>query len=217
MTPLRFTLLADGPSDDVLLYPLRWLLIANDVVRPLEPVFADLRHLPTPPRRLEEKVAAALDLYPCDLLFIHRDAERQPPGDRAVEIQQAIQRVSSDLFAARPYVCVVPVRMTEAWFLFDEPAIRRAAGNPAGRSPLRLPPLSKTEVLPDPKQALHELLRTATELPARRLKRFSPVQACRRLAELIEDFSPLRDLPAFSALETELRPIIQAAGWLGGL
>jgi hypothetical protein len=216
MSALRFTLLADGPTDDVLLHPLRWLLIYNNVMRPIEPAFADLRQLPAPPRRLEDKVALALELYPCDLLFIHRDAERQPREDRITEIGRAVQRMSSDLFASRPYVCVVPVRMTEAWFLFDEPAIRRAAGNPAGRSILSLPPLSKTEALPDPKETLHDLLRAATELPLRRLKRFSPVQASRRLAELIEDFSPLRYLPAFAALETEVRSIIQTAGWIGG-
>jgi hypothetical protein len=124
--------------------------------------------------------------------------------------------MSSDLFASSPYVCVVPVRMTEAWFLFDESAIRRAAGNPGGRSTLPLPPLSKTEALPDPKQTLHELLRAATELPLRRLKRFSTIQASRRLAELIDDFSPLRHLPAFATLESEVRAIIQAAGWIGG-
>jgi hypothetical protein len=45
-------------------------------------------------------------------------------------------------------------------------ALRRAAGNPAGRSPLSLPPLSKIEAIPDPKETLHELLRVATELPA---------------------------------------------------
>ncbi len=215
MSALRFTLLADGPTDAVLLYPLRWLLIHSNVARPIEPAYADLRPLPAPPRRLEEKVAAALDLYPCDLLFVHRDAECQPREDRIGEIRQAIQRVSGELLASKPYVCVVPVRMTEAWFLFDEPAIRRAAGNPAGRSPLSLPPPEKIEGLPNPKQALHELLLKATELPSRRLRRFSPTQACHRLAELIEDFGPLRQLPAFAAVETELRSIIQTAGWSG--
>jgi hypothetical protein len=162
---------------------------------------------------LERKIGAALDLYPCDLLFIHRDAEKQPREDRISEIQQAVRRLSSDLFTSKPYACVVPIRMTEAWFLFDELSIRRAAGNPAGGGILSLPPLSKTEALPDPKQVLHDLLRAATELPFRRLKKFSTAQACYRLAELIDDFSPLRRLSAFASLETDVQSIIQAAGW----
>jgi len=205
--------MADGPTDAVLLYLLRWLLIQNGVVRPIEPAWADLRQLPRPPTGLERKVEAALDLYPCDLLFIHRDAEKQPREDRISEIQQAVRRLSSDLFTSKPYACVVPIRMTEAWFLFDELSIRRAAGNPAGGGILSLPPLSKTEALPDPKQVLHDLLRAATELPFRRLKKFSTAQACYRLAELIDDFSPLRRLSAFASLETDVQSIIQAAGW----
>jgi hypothetical protein len=213
MSALRFTLVADGPTDAILLYPLRWLLIQNGVVRPIEPAWADLRQLPRPPTGLERKIGTALDLYPCDLLFIHRDAEKQPREDRISEIQQVVRRLSSDLFASKPYVCVVPVRMTEAWFLFDELSIRRAAGNPAGGGILPLPPLSKIEALPDPKQTLHDLLRAATELPPRRLRKFSLPQASYRLAELIEDFSPLRRLPAFANLETDLRSIVQTAGW----
>jgi hypothetical protein len=205
--------MADGPTDAVLLYLLRWLLIQNGIVRPIEPAWADLRQLPRPPTGLERKVEAALDLYPCDLLFIHRDAEKQPREDRISEIQQAVRRLSSDLFTSKPYACVVPIRMTEAWFLFDELSIRRAAGNPAGGGILSLPPLSKTEALPDPKQVLHDLLRAATELPFRRLKKFSTAQACYRLAELIDDFSPLRRLSAFASLETDVQSIIQAAGW----
>src|ERR1019366_31747 len=143
------------------------------------------------------------DLYPCDLLFIHRDAEKQPREDRISEIQQAVRRLSSDLFTSKPYACVVPIRMTEAWFPYDELSIRRAAGNPAGGGILSLPPLSKTEALPDPKLTLHDLLRTATELSPRRLKKFPPVEAFYRLAELIEDFTPLRRLVSFARLETD--------------
>ncbi len=213
MTPLRFTLLADGPADAVLLHPLRWLLIQRGVVHPIEPAFADLRLLPEPPAQLDQRIANALALFPCDLLFVHRDAERQPREDRIEEIRQAVQRGSPDLFTSKPFVCVVPVRMTEAWFLFDEPAIRRAAGNPAGKTPLALPALSNIEGLADPKEDLHKALRRATELRGRRLRTFSPAQACHRLAELIEDFGPLRHLPAFAALETEVESIIRTAGW----
>lgn len=213
MSALRFTLVTDGPTDAVLLHPLRWLLINNGIARPIESAWADLRQLPKPPTRLEDKIAAAFDLYPCDLIFIHRDAEREPRANRIEEIQRAVRLVSADLFNNRPYVCVVPVRMTEAWLLFDEIKLRLAAGNPAGAIRLTIPPLQRVEGLADPKDTLHKLLQDATELPARRLKKFSSTQAFYRLAELIEDFSPLRQLPAFNNLESDLQSVIQNAGW----
>jgi hypothetical protein len=213
MSTLRFTLVTDGPTDAVLLHPLRWLLIKNGVVRPIEPVWADLRPLPKPPTQLVDKIRSALDLYPCDLIFVHRDAEREPRENRIDEIHRSINLVSSDLFTKPLVICVVPVRMTEAWFLFDEAKIRHAAGNPAGRSKLLLPPISKVESLPDPKVTLRELFVQATELPQRRLKRFKLGQAVYRLAELIEDFSPLRQLPAFRQLENDLRTVIENSNW----
>ena len=212
MSALRFTLVTDGPTDAVLLHPLRWLLIKNGVVRPIEAVWADLRPLPKPPAQLVDKIRSALDLYPCDLIFVHRDAEKEPRENRIAEVRRSISLVSSDLFT-RPHVCVVPVRMTEAWFLFDEAKIRRAAGNPAGCSKLSLPPISRVESLPDPKETLRELFVQATELPQRRLKRFRIEQAVHRLAELIEDFSPLRQLPAFCQLENELKTVIETSQW----
>jgi hypothetical protein len=213
MNALRFTLVADGPTDAVLLHPLKWLLIANGILRPVECVWADLRQLPNPPAGLESKIAKALALYPCDLIFIHRDAEKEPRANRIAEIQRAVRLASSDLFNNMPYVCVVPVRMTESWLLFHEPQMRRAAGNPAGKIPLDIPSSQKIEELADPKEILYGLLRQATELSARRLRKFSPERAAYRLAELIDDFSPLRKLPAFDALERNLRGIIKTAGW----
>jgi hypothetical protein len=94
--------------------------------------------------------------------------------------------------------------MIEAWLLFDETAIRRAAGNPNGTMPLGLPRLAKTEQIPDPKAILFKAIREASGLSGRRLKKLK-VSVCRtRLAELICDFSPLRQLPAFARLESDL-------------
>lgn len=213
MNTLRFTLVSDGTTDAALIYPLRWLLVENRVQWPIEAAWADLRALPQPPTGLESRIVAAVNLYSCDLLFVHRDAEREPRERRLEEIRHAIRNVTSDLFSGRPYVCVIPVRMTEAWLLFDERAIRRAAGNPNGTVPLALPPVSKVEGLPDPKEILRELLLKATDKTARRLKNFAVGQAVHRLVELIEDFSPLRSAPAFSALEADLRDVIANSGW----
>jgi hypothetical protein len=157
MSALRFTLVSEGSSDAALLHPLRWLLQANGVNRPIESNWADLRAFPKPISRLEHKIKAALELYPCDLLFVHRDADREPRATRVEEIRSAVQRISSDFFADRPYVCVVPVRMTEAWLLFDEKAIRQAAGNPRSATPLCLPLVSNVEDMPDPKAVFVQL------------------------------------------------------------
>lgn len=208
MSSFRFTLVSEGPSDAALLHPLRWLLQANGVDRPIESAWADLRAFPKPISGLDHKIRAALELYPCDLLFVHRDADREPRAKRVEEIRSAVQRISSDFFAGRPYVCVVPVRMTEAWLLFDEAAIRQAAGNPRSATPLCLPPVSKVEDMPDPKAVLNETLQRATDKPARRLRKFRTDQAVQRLAELIQDYSPLRKATAFQTLEQELQAVL---------
>ncbi len=104
-------------------------------------------------------------------------------------------------------VPVIPVRMTEAWLLTDESAIRRASGNPNGKVRLDLPPVSRLEALPDPKVELHRLLRVASELTGRRLKRLNEGSAVHRVAEYTESFHQLRELSAFVTLEDELRRV----------
>ena len=118
-------------------------------------------------RGLEDRLIAAINHYPCSLLFVHRDAEGQDPRVRYDEIQAA-NRTSYD------HVCVVPVRMQEAWLLHDETAIREAAGRPSGRGSLHLPPLNRRESVADPKQVLHGALRAASEVRGQRAKRFKP-------------------------------------------
>jgi len=89
--------------------------------------------------------------------------------------------------------------MTEAWLFFEEQAIRTAAGNSHGRELLDLPPPRKIESLPDPKSLLYDLLRSASGLRGRRLNNMPVSVYAARVSELIEDFSPLRQLSAFSA------------------
>ena len=103
--------------------------------------------------------------------------------------------------------------MQEAWLLFDEVAIRYAANNRFGTIPLQLPPLSAIESRPDPKQDLYELLRRASGLGSRRLRRFSESRAAQRVSELTDDFSPLRLVPAFAALEANIKDTVASWGW----
>lgn len=157
----------------------------------------------------------SIDSYPCDIFFIHRDAEKESYAYRVQEIRKAIITVSQTL-PALPAICVVPVRMQEAWILFDEFAIRTAAGNPNGKIPLTLPVMSKTETLIDPKAKLTELLISASGYTGRHLKKLKSEihQKAHLVAGFIADFAPLRALPAFVALENDLKSFIIAKGWI---
>ena len=212
MDEIRYTLISDGPSDRALLPILTWVLREKGNVSLVQAEWADLRRLPQPPQSLPERILSAIDLFPCDLLFIHRDAERDDPESRYKEIRIALHEATKRGFQA-PAVCVVPVRMTEAWLLFDEPAIRLAAGNPNGKNPLNVPELSVIEQIPDPKDVLFEVLRAASGLKGRHLKRFSMAESRIRITELISDFSPLRKLSAFKRLEKDIS-VLKQKGWI---
>lgn len=212
MRELRFTLLSDGSSDADLLPILRWLLQENDVQIAIQAEWADLRHFRTPRVGLSEQIQQALYLYPCDLLFVHRDGEQATRAERRQEIQKALA-IANTRQNIPPAVCVIPIRMLEAWLLFDEMAIRHAAGNKNGRAVLNLPAMSQLESLPDPKQVLYTALRTASGLSPQRLRRFNVAQSSRRVVTFMDDFTPLRRLPAFVALEKEVRETIGQYRW----
>jgi len=202
MRGLLYTLLGDGPSDRLLDYPIKWAL-RREEVRIDKAQWADLTSLRAKPVGLAARVRAALDLYPAHLLFVHRDAEAAPLGVRREEILEAVTGISSE------HVAVVPVRMTEAWFLHDEAAIRSASGNPKGTVSLRLPKPTEVEGLSDPKKTLFDQLLTASEQAGRRrqkLTRPTQLAAMRaRAAELVGDYSVLLNVPAFDAFLCDLR------------
>jgi hypothetical protein len=152
---------------------------------------------------MEERLRAVLDIYPCDVLFVHRDAEGQPPQRRREEIAESLLSLRVE------HIPVVPVRMTEAWLLADEPAIRRAAGNPNGTEELNLPVVRTLETLPNPKEVLFAALATASGLNARRRSRLPVHKRVHQIAEYIDDFSCLNVLPAFLALQQDIRAIIE--------
>lgn len=145
-----------------------------------------------------------MELFPAELLLVHRDSEGESLDERLDEIQQALSRTE------QRYVAVVPVRMTEAWLLHDEAAIRRASGNPNGTKRLQLPAIRRVEREADPKQVLRAALLDASELSGlRRHKKDRDFATMRvRTAELISDFAPLEACAAFatflSALQTSL-------------
>lgn len=212
MRELRYTLRSDGSSDRALIPILNWLLknLLSDCA--IQHQWADLRGIPrSRANTLADEIKLSIELYPCDLLFIHRDAEKEPHEVRINEIQTVTSQIVSIINV--PTVCVVPVRMTEAWLLLDTIALRKAASNPNGKIDLKLPPLKQIECESDPKKVLHNLLRQASELSPGRLRKFSVHERVHRVAELIDDFSALRVLPAFTALESEIESVIEQQGW----
>lgn len=206
MNELRFTLLSDGSSDRALMPLLERLLQEHGDEVAWQPEYADLRRLRQPPKGLAARIETALRRHPCELLFVHRDAEREPPERRRGEIRAALDQLDPDI--PPPLVCVIPVRMQEAWLLVSETAIRRAAGNPNGSEPLDLPELSQLESEPDPKAILHAALKKASGLRGVRQKRFPVHARAHRVAAHIENLSSLRELSAFQRLEEDLSEVL---------
>jgi hypothetical protein len=190
---LTYLLVADGTSDRALLPIVRWSL------RRLLPnsALSLAAFVPRASKPVGEVVEQARASYRPALIFVHRDAEKQPLSLRRREIP------STD-----GVVAVIPVRMTEAWLLIDEAAIRRAAGNPNGTMPLTLPDVRQLEHLPAPKDALRSLLMQASGLKGRRLERFNRGEAAQRVSEYIRDFSVLRNLSAYKAFSDELQAAV---------
>jgi hypothetical protein len=139
-------------------------------------------------------------------MFVHRDAEGQPPDWRREEISAAVNSTWPKLNV--PFVCLIPVRMQEAWMLLDPLAIRRAANNPNGKTPLSMPSVDRIENIPDPKQLLYDLLRNASGLSKRRLSAFRPGSQARLVTEYIGDMAVLRGLAAFRRFETDVENVI---------
>lgn len=192
---LRTTLLAEGPGDRALVPLLRWLLAEH-----WDSDFAEPQFSLTSTRHLTERIQTVVREYPCDLLLVHRDADRIDRAARERDIQDA---ASSAAVSRTPIVCLIPVRETEAWLLLEERAIRQAAGHPNGRRDLRLPPLTELEATNQPKERLKKALIEAAELSGRRLKKFRLEVAVSRIAELMNPVL-LRQLSAFAAFERNL-------------
>lgn len=139
------------------------------------------------------------------ILLIHRDSEGQSREQRLQEISRAIRRHSQ----SRPCVPIIPVRMTEAWLLLDEAAIRKVAGRPSGREPLDLPSPARAEAVADPKSLLREALRRASGFSGRRLRKLDRdfTQHRRILLETLDRQGPVRQLQSWRAFEESVATV----------
>ncbi len=186
---LTYCLVADGGTDRLLEPIIDWS------IQRLDPdVQIDGRSFAKRRGTLE----AFFDRYDPDgmMTFVHRDAEGTPLTERLAEF---------DVLDQKSMVPVIPVRMSEAWILFDKDAISEAVGRVT--LPFSVPRASRLEEISDPKACLDEmLLRAAGNPRGRRLKRFNReiVNLRVEVARRIRDFSPLDSLPAFRAFQNTL-------------
>lgn len=205
MSVLRYTLASEGGSDRALIPIVNWLLFQYFPTIDIQAKWADLGASISPSRELSARIQMSIDLEPCDVLFVHRDSNAAGPEARRREIERAFEKAPAGTDRQPALIPVVPIRMTEAWLLHDEIALRRAANNPGGTLSLQIPPVGRCESLPNPKATLHQLLREASGLSPRRQQKLRVGRCVPRLAELIEDFSPLRQLRGFRKLEEDVR------------
>ncbi len=137
---------------------------------------------------------------------MHRDADN---AGHAVRREEIIGAVSS-LGVPSALIPAIPVRMTEAWLLLDEAAIRQVTGNPRGRMNLNLPKRHEVESLADPKDFLRSCLLTASGEAGRRRevvrKRFD--QHRRQLLALLDPSGPVTGLDGWNRLLEEIAEVI---------
>ena len=186
---ITFSVVADGGTDRVLVPIIQWAIHRLDSdVEILEPSF----------EKRKATVAEFLQVYESEtmLTFVHRDTENMSLEDRMQEFSNA---------TGDEIVPVIPVRMSEAWILFDSSAIAHAASNPSSR--VTVPEIVDLESIVDPKARLDQLLLEAAGSPTgRRRKVFKRSIVDRRVsvASWISDFSPLEALPAFNQFQKSL-------------
>lgn len=198
MKRVSATLVTDGSSDR-LLKPLIELLFDEHTDLPYQVNYAE--GLPPIADGLQSRIESALALFPCDFLFVHRDDE----GVGITVRQQEIENSWPAGAQTTVLICVIPVRLTEAWLITNEMPIRSAVGNPNGTAVLGLPAAKDIESSSDPKEILFIALKAASELNARRKARFNPHQFRHRVSELIDDLTPLRLLASFKHLEAQIK------------
>lgn len=121
-------------------------------------------------------------------------------------LNEIVKEIGEDEF--RKTICIVPIKMMEAWLLIDVEAIKKAAGNRNYSGSINLPSINNQEKENQPKNILHDLLKEASGLKSRNLKKFNPDKAVHLVAENIEDFSPLWNLIAFQSFERNLIEVV---------
>jgi len=208
MKRIRALLLIDGPSDEPLGRHVAAIARGHGVA--LDIVAPEFDRMDPPPgRAISARLTRILAIDPdFEMVVVHRDAENQGRDVRLAEIQAAL----ADVQPALPHIPVIPLRMTEAWLLLDEAAIRSVAGRPSGTMALSLPVAAQVERDVDPKATLRQALRSASGHRGRRLRKFERDFSAhrRQLLDRLDRSGPLRELRAWQELESDVATILAA-------
>jgi hypothetical protein len=207
----RTLLLVDGASD----VPLgaHAATLARDHGVALDVVAPPFERMDPPPgHTVAGRLQRILEIDPdFDAILVHRDAEARSPVERDGEIHDALAASR----VALPRASIVPVRMTEAWLLLDETAIRRVAGRPSGTADLGLPRLHEIETIADPKKMLGDALLIASGASGRRRRKLERDFGAHR-RQLLEDLDPNGPVRSLSAWQALARRVAQMASVLQG-
>lgn len=199
---LRILFIGEGSSDSGITTHIRRVVSQHGRSAVITDPHAD--RLPPPPRKtVAAKLKAIKELGgEYDLVVLHRDGDREGRPPRLAEITSAMQQVMPDV----PHVPVIPIRMTEAWLLLDEAAIRRVAGAPNGKMALNLPKAKNVESIADPKAVLKQTLANASGLTGRRLNQFNDrfSQHRRQLLEGVDPDGPICNVPSWCNFNADL-------------
>ena len=186
-----------------------WLLADLFPLIPKNGEFVNEGLLPAKTDGLAKAIIASVNAYPqSNVIFVHRDADNAGLNSRIDQVQSAIKEAQITYTSAIP---VVPVRMTEAWLMVSETALRIASNNPNGKIKLGFPSIKQLEKLAKPKQKIEELIRNASELSGRRLRSLRVNQCKHRIPFYyeIDDFQSLRRLNSFREFESSVRKAIR--------
>lgn len=199
---VTFALLREGPSDDGLIPHLAGLILRAGGT---EAIGQSRDYAGTPTSKLRRLRAEGSEI---DVVFVHRDADREGAHARRSEVEQAVSAAG----VASLVVPVIPVQELEAWLLTDEAALRHVVGRPNGRAALGLPRLATIEKTPSPKEVLRSALLTASETSGRRRvqERRDFEKRRRALLDRLDISGPVRELAAWRQLELDIGSTVAA-------
>ena len=205
----RILFLGEGTSDEGIAVHVE--RIAEGCGLDVALTVPDLGLLPLKDRTVRGKLEAVMTLGATfDLVVVHRDSDNVDRREREQEIREAVEIAVPEC----PHVAVVPVKMTEAWLVLDEVAIRSVAGNPAGRMSLGLPGPREAERIADPKAVLREALVAASGLTGRKRTIFQRgfSHQRRQLLERLDHNGAVQHLPSWRTFVDDLQNAFAALG-----
>jgi hypothetical protein len=146
------------------------------------------------------------------ILLVHHDGDSNYADVLAKKIDPLVAAVARTL-PGRPCVPVVPVRMTEAWVLADQAAVRFALGASPSTRMIDLPASPRVaERVAKPKLTLSQAIeRVASATRSRRKKSVAellPVIAQRA------SLDRLREAPSFARFERDVAEALSRLGYV---